>query len=90
VAPGENTVERDEDAAQGALVLARGRRIGPREIGALAALGVTRVPVYKPLKLAVISTGDELAAPDAVHGPGQIRDVNTDALTALARKICPV
>jgi molybdopterin molybdotransferase len=86
-APGENVVERDEDVSKGALVLERGRRIGPREIGALAALGVTLVPVYKPLKLAVISTGDELVAPDAAPpGPGQVRDINTYALTALARK----
>jgi len=86
VAPGENVVQRGEDAAKGALLLPRGRRIGPAETGALAAAGVVRVPVYKPLRLAVLSTGDELVPPGQVPGPGQVRDINTHALVALARK----
>ena len=64
VSPGRNVVAADEDARAGTVVLPRGTRIGPREAGVLAALGVTKPLVYGPLRTAILSTGDELIPPD--------------------------
>ncbi|MFQ9208004.1 MAG: molybdopterin molybdotransferase MoeA [Clostridium fessum] len=66
-----------EDVKTGDIVLKAGTRIGPAQAGTLAALGVVQVPVFKPWKVAVLSTGDELVRIDQVPGPGQVRDINT-------------
>ena len=68
------------------MLLTRGRRLLPQDVGALAAAGVIAVKVYIPPRLTIISTGDELVSPDSKPAPGQVRDVNTIALTALAEK----
>ena len=85
-AVGNHVIRIGEDARQGALLLARGVKIRAHETGALAAAGITDVPVYKPLRMYIISSGDELAPPAAAAGPGQIRDINTHALRALAEE----
>lgn len=83
-AVGNHVVRIGEDVRQGSVLLRRGVRIRSPEAGALAAAGISEAPVYAPLSLSLISTGDELVSPAAVPGPGQIRDVNTWALGALA------
>ena len=60
VAHGENVVLPGEDAKAGDILVKRGRRILPQDIGALAAAGVVDVPVYTSPKVTCISTGDEL------------------------------
>jgi len=86
VSYGDNVVRAGEDINAGCPVLTRGRLLLPHDIGALAAAGVTEVEVYKPLRLTIISTGDELVHPGHKPEPGQVRDVNTSALAALAEK----
>ena len=86
VAVGENIVQVGEDARAGAVLLRRGRRILPQDVGVLAAAGITVLPVYIPPRLTILSTGDELIPPGEEPNPGQIRDVNTFTLTALAHK----
>ncbi len=85
-ANGENVVRVGEDAQSGALLLRRGKRILPQDVGALAAAGVTTVPVFSKPRLTILSTGDELVSPEISPDPGQIRDINTYALSALAEK----
>ncbi|MDN5292937.1 MAG: molybdopterin molybdotransferase [Eubacteriales bacterium] len=80
VAPGENVIQPGEDVAAGTEVLYPGRVIRGQEMGLLAALGRTRVKVYKRPRVGIISTGDELVRPEAVPGPGQIRDINSYSL----------
>ena len=75
-----------EDVKTGDIVLKAGTRIGPAQAGTLAALGVVQVPVFKPWKVAVLSTGDELVRIDQVPGPGQVRDINTWALSCYVKK----
>lgn len=82
VAPGDNTVRRDEDIARGSLLIGKGQEVGPPQIGALAGVGCGRVRVYERPVVGIISTGDELVPPDGRPGPGQVRDVNTPALAA--------
>ncbi len=83
VAPGQNMIFRGDDVYPGKVILKKGRVLSAQDIGALAAIGRVQVPVSKKLTVGVISTGDELVPPEAVPGPGQIRDVNSPMLEAL-------
>jgi len=83
---GENVVQTGEDVKSGEILLPRGKKIQPQDVGVLVAAGIIEISVYMPLKVAIISTGDELISPDKAPKAGQIRDVNTSGLTALASK----
>jgi molybdopterin molybdotransferase len=87
VAVGSGVALAGEDVRKGDLLLRRGTLIRPQEAGALAAVGVTSFKAFAPPKLKIISTGDEIVPPDSNPLPGEIRDVNTYALKALACKL---
>ncbi|MGI9393159.1 MAG: molybdopterin-binding protein [Boseongicola sp.] len=78
-----NTREAGEDIAAGEMALAAGTRLGPAELALLAATGVTEVDVYQPLRVGVLSTGDELASPGATEDPARIFDANRPMLLSL-------
>ena len=82
-APGQGMVFKGDDVSPGAVVFRAGRRLRAMDIGALAALGLSTVPVCKRPRAAVLSTGDELVPPSASPGPGEVRDVNGPMLCAL-------
>ena len=82
-APGMNLIFRGDDVFPGKEILPAGRVLTAQDIGALAAVGRTSVPVARRVKVGVISTGDELVPPDETPGPGQVRDVNSPLLTAM-------
>ena len=82
-APGMNLIFRGDDVFPGKEILPAGRVLTAQDIGALAAVGKTSVPVARRVKVGVISTGDELVSPDETPGPGQVRDVNAPLLTAM-------
>ena len=84
VARGENVIQVGEDMARGEALLSRGSLIRPQDIGALLALGITRVSVFHRVRVALIPTGDELVPPEDSPGPGQIRNTNAYALAGLA------
>lgn len=86
VSVGRNIVNIGEDVEKGSIVLKKGTKIRPQEIGALASAGCTNLSVYKPLKLSIISTGDELVPTGKFPELGQVRDINTYALQSLAQK----
>lgn len=81
-AAGENVVQQGEDVRCGQTVLRAGRVLTPFDLGALAALGFTSVPVVERPTVAVISTGDEIVAPGERVLPGQVRDINTYSLAS--------
>lgn len=83
-AAGSNVALEDEDVAKGEKILKRGRRIKPQDMGLLAAAGKARVLVYKPLKIFIVSTGDEIIRPQDETEPGKVRDVNTYGLMGMA------
>lgn len=85
-APGQNLIFRGDDVKPGDLLFSKGRRLTASDVGALAALGKTKLLVEAPLTVGVISTGDELVAPEQTPGPGQVRDVNTPMLLALLQE----
>ncbi len=82
VAPGACVRPRGEDVRAGERVLDPGRLIGPPEVGLLATLGHTPVAVYRRPRVAVLSTGNELADLGTEPGPGQIPNTNTYSLLA--------
>ena len=84
--PGANLRLAGEDLGRGALALPGGRRLGPADLALLAAIGQTHVQVRSRLRVAVFSTGDELAAPGSPLRPGQLYDANRPMLVALLRR----
>nr|HID59288.1 molybdopterin molybdotransferase MoeA [Desulfobacterales bacterium] len=85
-APLQNVVEIGEDVAKGKKVLERGRRIRPSEVGLLAALGITTVPVFRQPTVAIISSGDEIVPVEVQPHLGQLRDVNGYTLMGMVKK----
>ena len=84
VAPGENVMQRGEDARQGKTLLPAGTVMRPQEIGLAAALGFGELPLARRPKVGILSTGDELIEISGTPRPGQVRDVNTSTVAALA------
>ena len=81
-APGRHISFRGDDVSPGKRVLRAGRRVGPQDIGTLAALGIQTVEVRAKPVVGVLSTGDELVDIAASPERAQIRDVNTYTLSA--------
>ncbi|MFH2102698.1 MAG: gephyrin-like molybdotransferase Glp [Chloroflexota bacterium] len=86
VAMGENVIQVGEDVVQGQVVITRGTRLGPAEIGGCMALGITRLRVVSRPKVAIISSGDEVLPPENEPRPGQVRDVNSYTLQAMIQQ----
>ena len=84
---GQNIRRCGEDIAAGEPVLAAGVRLGARNLPLLAAVGIAEVVVYRPLRVACFSSGDELRDVDAVLLPGQLVDSNRYGLRVLLHKL---
>ncbi len=83
VAQGENVILVGEDVVEGQIVVPRGTRIRPVEVGGCMALGITRLSVAVKPKIGIISSGDEVIPPGQEPRPGQVRDVNSYTLSSL-------
>ncbi len=82
VAPGENVLQPGEDVRRGEVLFPGGARLRPQDIGLLAALGVSRLTVYRRPRVAIISSGDEIVHLNEQPAPGQVRDSNAYLTTA--------
>ncbi|MBM9466493.1 molybdopterin molybdotransferase MoeA [Nakamurella leprariae] len=80
--PGRHVRTRGEDVAVGTVVLPAGTELGPPQLGVAAALGVAELPVVRPARVLVLSTGTELVVPGQPLGPGQIYESNSVMLAA--------
>lgn len=81
--PGANTRPKGEDILAGAQVLTRGTRLDPGEIATLASVGVDQLSVYRPLRVGVLSTGDEVVPVSQTASDHQIYDANRPMLLSL-------
>jgi molybdopterin molybdotransferase len=85
VAVGENIVPEGAEAKAGSALIARGTRLNDAAIAVAAAAGNSRLRVYKPPSVAVLTTGDEIVDVSATPGPTQIRNSNSYSLAAQIR-----
>lgn len=86
---GQNLRRAGEDLALGGVALPAGKRCGPAELGLVASLGIAEVTVFRRLRVAFFSTGDELASIGKPLAPGEIYDSNRYTLFgALSRLGC--
>lgn len=81
----ENVMQIGEDVTVGQKIVREGQAVRPADIGMLASLGITSLPVINSYRIGIISTGDEIMAPEQTLAPGEIRDVNSYALYAAVR-----
>jgi len=86
VARGNNIRPAGEDMHRGQTVLFRGTEIGPWEIGILATLGWSHVPVIRRPRVAILGTGDEVIDVHEPLRPGKIRNSNSYLLEAAVRQ----
>ena len=86
VHPGKNVSKKGEDITPGTPLVSKGELLNPSKIGALAAIGRDRVKVYSKPLVAVIPTGNEVAALRSKLRPGQVYNINTYTLATVARE----
>jgi molybdenum cofactor synthesis domain-containing protein len=83
VYPRQNVGKQGADIVSGQTVLGAGDVLNPSRIGALSALGIIDIEVYAKPRIAILSTGNEIAEPGAPLRPGQIYDINRFTLSTI-------
>lgn len=85
--PGQNIMEKGLELRQGQTVLQAGTLVQPAVAGLLGTVGYARPSVYRRPKIAILSTGDEVIAPEMKPASGQIRNSNATTLWGLASAV---
>ena len=85
--PGANTRKAGEDLQAGEIAARAGARLRPQELAAIASTGRDRIRCYRPLRIALVSTGDEIVRPGAPLAHGQVYDSNHSLLLGLLHTV---
>jgi molybdopterin molybdotransferase len=85
--PGANVRPAGEDIPQGAVALKAGHRLRPQDVALAAAFGLTQIEVVRRLRVAVFSTGNELASPGTPRAGPQLFDSNRFMLMAMLKRL---
>ncbi len=84
---GQNRRFAGEDLKAGQVVFRSGQRIRPAELGMIASLGIGEISVFRKLRVAFFSTGDELKSVGTPLGPGEIYDSNRYTLHGMLTRL---
>ena len=84
---GDHIRKRGEDISTGDRILSAGQKLRPQELGLAASVGIGELPIYRKLKIAIFSTGDELVTPGNPLGEGQIYNSNLYTLTGMVQAL---
>jgi molybdopterin molybdotransferase len=85
VGPWENIMQKGEDIKKEEVIFSEGSFLRAQDIGLLASLGISKLLVFKPWRVGLISTGDEIVPIEETPSTGKVRDVNSHALAAAIR-----
>ena len=85
--PGDNRRHKGEDLMEGRPALLCGERIGPAACGLIASLGIAHVDVFRRLKVAYFSTGDEILSLGDAPREGAVYDSNRYTVHGLLRRL---
>lgn len=86
VGVGSNLIDIGDDIRCGEEALPRGHRLRPQDLGLLAGLGLNEVEVFRQVRVAILSTGDEIVPHTTCPPPGKIRNINAIALAGQIRR----
>lgn len=85
--PKQNVRHAGQDITRGAVIMAAGTRLRAQDLGVIASAGIAAVPVRRALRVAIVSTGDELVEPGQPLGPGQIFNSNRYTLVGCLQRM---
>lgn len=85
--PGDNIRPQAQDISRNQQVVTKGTRLTPRHLALLASIGVAKVPVFRQLNVAILSTGSELTEPGKTLKPGQIYNSNRAMLQSYCEQL---
>jgi molybdopterin molybdotransferase len=86
ISPLENVIQPDDDLKRGDILLRKGDRLRPQDLGVMAGVGQSLVNVFKKPRVAILSTGDEIVPLEESPQPGKVRDINRYTLGSFCRQ----
>lgn len=87
ITSGDNVIHRGDDMTEGTVALPKNKRLTPVDIGVLSALGIDEIKVIAPMKVTILSTGDEIVDIESEASLGQIYDINGNVLAWMCRDL---
>lgn len=87
VGSGTNIINTGDDISLKQQALPAGHTLRPQDLGLLAGIGISTLEVYRPVKLGILSTGDEIIPYHENVNPGQIRNINSITISSQAKRL---